>query len=61
MLKLTKRINVDIPCGPYLSHGAFSEIFHIVLGGRKVEPFVRVSPTYLLLKSIGENMITMIL
>jgi hypothetical protein len=45
MLKLTKRINVDIPCGPYLSHEAFSEIFHIVLGGRKVEPFIRVSPT----------------
>jgi hypothetical protein len=23
MLKLTKQINVAIPCGPYLPHGAF--------------------------------------
>jgi hypothetical protein len=61
MRKLTKRINMAIPCGPYLPHGAFCGIFHLVLGGWKVEPFFHVSPTYLLLKSIGENTITMIL
>jgi hypothetical protein len=45
MLKLTKRINVAIPCGPYVPHEAFYGIFYLVLGGGKVEPFVRVSPT----------------
>jgi hypothetical protein len=46
MLKLTKWIYVAIPCGPYLSHEAFCGIFHLDLGGWKVEPFIRVSPTW---------------
>jgi hypothetical protein len=45
MLKLTKRINVAIPCGSYLPHGAFCGIFHLVWDGWKVEPFIRVFPT----------------
>jgi hypothetical protein len=36
---------VVIPCGPYIPHGSFCGIFHLILGGSKVEPFVRVSPT----------------
>jgi hypothetical protein len=27
MLRLTKRTNGAIPCGPYLPHGAFCEFF----------------------------------
>jgi hypothetical protein len=46
VLRLTKWINVAIPCGPYLPYGAFSGIFHLILSGWKVEPFVHVSPTY---------------
>jgi hypothetical protein len=33
MLILTKRTNGAILCGPYLPHGAFCRIFHLVLGG----------------------------
>jgi hypothetical protein len=33
MLKLPKRINLAIPCGPYLPHGSFCAIFHLILGG----------------------------
>jgi hypothetical protein len=33
MLRLTKRINVAIACGPYLPHEAFCGIFHHILGG----------------------------
>jgi hypothetical protein len=29
MLRLTKQINEAIPCGPYLPHGAFCQIFHL--------------------------------
>jgi hypothetical protein len=46
MLRLTKRTNEAIPCGPYLPHGAFCGIFQLVLGGWKVEPCIRVSPTW---------------
>jgi hypothetical protein len=44
MLKLAKRINVAIPYVPYLPHGAFCGIIHLILGGLKVEPFILVSP-----------------
>jgi hypothetical protein len=33
MLRLTKQINELIPCGPYLPHGAFCGIFHLILVG----------------------------
>jgi hypothetical protein len=61
MLKLTKQINVAIPCGPYLSQGAFCGIFS---SSWVVERWNLSSVSLLLslfLKSIGENMITMIL
>jgi hypothetical protein len=32
MLRLTKQTNEAIPYGPYLPHGAFCGIFHLVLG-----------------------------
>jgi hypothetical protein len=40
MLKLTKWINVAIPCGPYLPHRAFVYFFHLILGSWMVECFV---------------------
>jgi hypothetical protein len=61
MLKLTKRIYVAIPCGPYLPHGAFCGIF---TSPWEAERWNLSSVSLLLslfLKSIGENMITMIL
>jgi hypothetical protein len=45
VLRHTKWINEVIACGPYLPHRAFCEIFHLVMGGWKVEPFVRFFPT----------------
>jgi hypothetical protein len=33
ILKLIKQINVAIPCGPYLPHGAFCGIFHLIISG----------------------------
>jgi hypothetical protein len=61
MLKLTKRINVAIPCGPYLPHGAFCGMF---ISSWAVERWILSSVSLLLsffFKSIGENMTTMIL
>jgi hypothetical protein len=61
MLKLTKRINVAIPCGPYLPHGAFVEFFTL---SWEVERWNLLSLSLLLspfLKLTIENMITMIL
>jgi hypothetical protein len=57
MLKLTKWINVAIPCSPYLSHGAFMELF---TSSWVVHRWNLSSVSLLLslfLKSIGENMI----
>jgi hypothetical protein len=61
MLKFTKRINVAIPWGPYLPHGAFCGIF---TSSWAVKRWNLSSVSLLLslfLKSIGENMITIIL
>jgi hypothetical protein len=61
MLKLTKWISVATPCGPYLPHGAFCRIF---TSSWVVERWTLSSISLLLslfLKSIRENMITMIL
>jgi hypothetical protein len=61
MLKLTKRINVAIPYGPYLPHGAFVEFFTLYW---VVERWNLSSVSLLhslFLKSIGQNIITMIL
>jgi hypothetical protein len=59
MLRLTKRINVTIPCGHYLPYGAFVEFF--TLPG-VVERWNLSSVSLLLslfLKSIEENMVTL--
>jgi hypothetical protein len=61
MLRLTRRINAAIPCGPYLCHGAFVEFFTLSWA---VEKWNLSSVSLLLslfLKLIGENMVTMIL
>jgi hypothetical protein len=61
MLKLTEWINVAIPCGPYLPHGAFVEFFTLSL---VVERWNLSSVSLLLslfLNSIGEKTIAMIL
>jgi hypothetical protein len=61
MLRLTRRIIVAIPCGPYFSHGAFVEFFTLSWA---VERWNLSSVSLLLspfLKSIEENMVTMIL
>jgi hypothetical protein len=61
MLKFTKGINVVIPYSPYLPHGAFVEFFTL---SWMVERWNLLSVSLLLsllLKSIGENMIIMIL
>jgi hypothetical protein len=61
LFKLSKRINVAIPCGPYLPHGAFVSFFNLSWA---VERWNISSVSLLLslfLKSIRENMITMIL
>jgi hypothetical protein len=61
MLRLTRRINAAIPCGLYLPHGAFVEFFTFSCS---VERWNLLSVCLLLslfLKSIGENMVTMIL
>jgi hypothetical protein len=61
MLRLTRWINAAIPCGPYLPYGAFMEIFTLSWA---VERW-NLSPVPLLLtlflKSIRENMVTIIL
>jgi hypothetical protein len=62
MLKLTKRINLAIPCGLYLPLGAFCRIFFTL--SWMVERWNVSSVSLLLslfLKSIRENMITLIL
>jgi hypothetical protein len=57
MLKLTKRINVVIPCGPYLPHGAIVEFFTSSWAVERWNiSFVSLLLS-LLLKLIGENMI----
>jgi hypothetical protein len=61
IFKLTKWINVAIPCGPYLPHGAFCKTLTLSWA---VERWNLSSVSLLLslfFKSIGENMITMIL
>jgi hypothetical protein len=61
MLKLIKWINVAIPCGPYLPDVAFMEFF---TSSWAIERWNLSSVSLvlsLLLKSIGENMITIIL
>jgi hypothetical protein len=61
MLRLTRRINAAIPCGPYLPHGAFLEFFTLSWA---VERWNFSSVSLLLglfFKSIGENMVTKII
>jgi hypothetical protein len=61
MLRLTRRINAVVPCGCYLPHGAFVEFFTL---SWVVERWNLSSVSLLLslfLKSIRENMVTMIL
>jgi hypothetical protein len=61
LFKLTKRINVAIPCGPYLPHWDFVEFF---TSSWVVERWNLSSVSLLVslfLKSIRENMITIIL
>jgi hypothetical protein len=61
LFKLNKRINVAIPCGPYLPHWAFVEFFTL---SWVVERWNISSVSLLLslfLKSIGENMVTKII
>jgi hypothetical protein len=61
LLKLTKWINVAIPCSPYIPHGAFVEFFTLYWA---VERWNLSSISLLLslfLKSIGENMVTKII
>jgi hypothetical protein len=59
MVRLTKLINAAMPCGPYLPHGAFVEIFTLSYA---VERWNLSSVSLLLslfLESIRENMVTM--
>jgi hypothetical protein len=61
MLRLTRRINAAIPCGPYLPHGAFVDFFTLSWA---VERWNLSSVSLLLslfLKSIGEDMVTKII
>jgi hypothetical protein len=61
LFKLTKRINVTIPCGPYLPHRAFVEFFTLSWA---VERWNLSSMSLLLslfLKSTGEDMVTKII
>jgi hypothetical protein len=61
MLRLTRRINMVILCGPYLTHEAFVDFFTLSWA---VERWNLSSVSLLLslfLKSIGENMVTKII
>jgi hypothetical protein len=61
LLRLTRQINAIIPCGPYLPHRAFVKFFTLFW---MVERWNLSSVSLLLslfLKSIRENIVTMIL
>jgi hypothetical protein len=61
MLRLTRRINAAIPCSPDLPHGGFVEFFTLSWVVERWN-FSYVSLLLsLFLKSIGENMVTMII
>jgi hypothetical protein len=60
MLRLIRWINAAIPYNPYLPHGAFVE-FSPYLEQLKGGTFRPCLPLTLFLKSIGENMVTMII
>jgi hypothetical protein len=61
LFKLTKWINLVIPCGHYLPHGAFVEFFTLSWAVERWNlSFVSLLLS-LFLKSIRENMITIIL
>jgi hypothetical protein len=58
---VTRRINVAIPYGPYLPHGASVEFFTLSCVIERWDlSFVSLQLS-LFLKSIGENMVAMIL
>jgi hypothetical protein len=61
MFRLTKEINVIIPCSPYSPHGALVEFFTLSWAVERWN-LSSVSLLFsLFLKSIGENIIAMIL
>jgi hypothetical protein len=57
MLILTKQTNEAIPCFPYLPHGSFCGIFHLVWVVERWNLSFMSLLLSLFLKSIGENMI----
>jgi hypothetical protein len=61
LFKLTKRINVAIPCSLYLPHGAFVEFFTLSWAVERWNLSSVSLLLSLLLKSIRENLITMVL